>query len=791
MKRYSHIIWLLCLSFATLTGQAQSFDSITVRNAVFCGEDSLYIAAFSQDPTFQIQWFDSNFNPLNITADSILVPQPVGTKNFYVRSFKAGPEYHYEVGPEDQTVGAATAVMPLSSGLVFNAIRDIRLDTVTVFPFDTGILTVRVDQIGGSNLFLSTYQINNQNPQLLNIGVDIPAGTNYRISASTSSGLTLFRNDSVAFPSTARDVNTTNPAPGVVDITGSTATGSNLYYFFYDWKITVKDPDTTSALHNVQAVVYDRNTIPIFPKNRFLCPNATDTLDATLDTSITHGHALYIWENTDTGAVYVVSGQGNYDLTVYFDTARSMNCVISDIIRVALTDSVILDTLQYAYTACNNSTGDSILAGVVRGTPPYNYVLRDEATGTAIDSGVLGSNGLYQAFQPFGTYTFEITDNAGCKRDTGNIVLTRPDSLEIAFDVLNTLNCNGLNDGIVEALVTGGTGAYTYLWTPADSNASGLVPDTSLQETLSIGTYGLRVTDENGCVTSDSITLTYSSAITPINHDGPQNVTLGNNSGIWSALVIYDEAELAPYYNTHELSSVSLYLNGLDSSLALVILRVRRGVVVNGSGPGARISSFGTKVFEKNITDSITNSEGFVCISLADISSPVPIVSGNYAIEIEVAPRSNLSPVIGIDNRPIKEGKGGWFISIDHPDGVQLTGLGIDSLTGNWNIRPTLTLNGTTGLPEGVVDGAALQSYPNPANGNNTITFNLPENREGVAIAIYDQLGREVSRLMNAEQLTQGQHQVDWNTSSLPTGIYWINLKTSGESLTTKIVIAR
>ncbi|MGE5497808.1 MAG: T9SS type A sorting domain-containing protein, partial [Syntrophothermus sp.] len=62
------------------------------------------------------------------------------------------------------------------------------------------------------------------------------------------------------------------------------------------------------------------------------------------------------------------------------------------------------------------------------------------------------------------------------------------------------------------------------------------------------------------------------------------------------------------------------------------------------------------------------------------------------------------------------------------------------------------------------------QNYPNPFNPSTTISYSIPEGRV-VILKVYDMLGKEVKMLMN-EYKEAGTHSVQFNASTLPSGIY-------------------
>jgi hypothetical protein len=64
------------------------------------------------------------------------------------------------------------------------------------------------------------------------------------------------------------------------------------------------------------------------------------------------------------------------------------------------------------------------------------------------------------------------------------------------------------------------------------------------------------------------------------------------------------------------------------------------------------------------------------------------------------------------------------------------------------------------------------QNYPNPFNPTTKINFDLPADSK-VTLAIYDVTGRQVSKLLNNELRTAGYYTMDFNGSSMASGIYF------------------
>jgi len=75
------------------------------------------------------------------------------------------------------------------------------------------------------------------------------------------------------------------------------------------------------------------------------------------------------------------------------------------------------------------------------------------------------------------------------------------------------------------------------------------------------------------------------------------------------------------------------------------------------------------------------------------------------------------------------------------------------------------------------------QNYPNPFNPSTTIKYSIPQT-SFVTLKIYDNLGREVTSLVNAE-LLEGAYAVKFESSNLSSGVYFYRI-TAGKFVDTK-----
>lgn len=81
------------------------------------------------------------------------------------------------------------------------------------------------------------------------------------------------------------------------------------------------------------------------------------------------------------------------------------------------------------------------------------------------------------------------------------------------------------------------------------------------------------------------------------------------------------------------------------------------------------------------------------------------------------------------------------------------------------------------------------QNYPNPFNPGTTFRYSIPTQSK-VVIKVYDILGNEITTLMDEEK-SVGTYEITWNAASLPSGVYFYQLKAGSFVSTKKMILIR
>ncbi|MCU0433034.1 MAG: PKD domain-containing protein [Bacteroidia bacterium] len=245
----------------------------------------------------------------------------------------------------------------------------------------------------------------------------------------------------------------------------------------------------------------------------------------TSSTSTTCGNnngSVTVSSTGGTGVVNFLWTPGNYTTATvsnlaagsYVVTATDANGCSATATVTVNSSSAIASTQTSVNVLCNGNTTGSATINVTGNNGPVTYVWAPNVSTTNSASNLAA-----------GTYVVTATDATGCPTSQ-TIVITQPTALTNTFTQSNVL-CNGGNTGSATVTAAGGTPGYTFVWSPAVTNTTSGSSNTATG--LGAGTYVCTITDLNGCISTQTITITQPTAISLSVNTVPS--TCGNPNG--------------------------------------------------------------------------------------------------------------------------------------------------------------------------------------------------------------------------------------------------------------------
>ncbi len=292
-------------------------------------------------------------------------------------------------------------------------------------------------------------------------------------------------------------------------------------------------PDTTTTYSVIVTdsygcQVFDTVTIEVLPR--------LDAPDITCG-NITDSSIDFEW--------LAIAGAMNYEVSIEGGAWIPANGATSHLVTgLTLTDTVSIEVRGIGDCPGNIGTQECWTPDCISATPTVNSI--SPASCIGVDDGTLDitAAGPYPIISydipalalsnatgsftnlPAGDYTVQIIDQVNCPANI-DVTIGIKDSLVSNSLLESDINCYGFNTGAVTVEVQGGTLPYDFNWnnTTTDSILSG----------LAAGTQYVTITDNSGCETLDSITVTQPDSLI-INFDVDSVSCFGAGDGVATAL---------------------------------------------------------------------------------------------------------------------------------------------------------------------------------------------------------------------------------------------------------------
>lgn len=459
-------------------------DSIVPASVRCFGEANGRITAYANGGTglLKYKWSDPNQQ-----FDSIAVNLPKGTYTVTIS----------DANGCSVTASATVTEPPLLSGMLAST-------PVTCFGGNDG--TASVEVLGGVKPYMYAWSV----PQITPVITGLTAGA-YSVTVTDASGC----------PISDLSIQVLQP-PGPVLVTttqtqlacfGSdngkaiaAASGSNGPPFSFQWSngmsipapgnfavgtytVTATDAKGCTGTNSITVSQWDsiRVNVVLIP------PSCSGTADGQAAVNLVAGGAgngefdnyHFVWNvpgMPDTIYLNGLTGNRTYKLTV----TDSAGCSSEFIYFLSDQDSITFNLVADSVSCFGLSDGNISITNITSKDPISTYSWSN------------GGTGMMQNNLAAGAYSVTLTNTAGCT-GAGTTNVFSPPLLTLKLDV-TALVCNIDSNGVVRAVVQGGTMPYLYSWNTG-SNAAQI-------DQLGPGNYQVSVSDKNGCTVTASADLT-------------------------------------------------------------------------------------------------------------------------------------------------------------------------------------------------------------------------------------------------------------------------------------------
>jgi gliding motility-associated-like protein len=505
---------------------------------------------------------------------------------------------------------------------------------------------------------------------------------NYSVSLTDNGGCSTSQNFSIVAPAAVTiSINATLPlcAGGNASLQSTVSGGASPYSYL--WSNGSQSQNITAAASGTYSlIVTDANgcaanasrsvTMPAalnasFTLNQPACFGATGSASIIVSGGTTP--YSYVWSNGALGTSASALTSGPISVTI----TDAQGCQLSQSGTISV-PAVLTAQISSQQSTCGAANG-SISVAVNGGTAPYDYSWSNGATTASL------------ANLPAGAYALTITDNAGCTLSQSTDVQSAG-SISVVANSVTAVRCNGDANGVAEAIVTGGTAPYQFVW----SNGA----TQSLVGGMAAGTYSVTATDANGCSASASVSMIepqvlsvqlqnmnvtcngsadgsistqVSGGTSPYTYNWSNGASTSSLSALSSGLY---QVEVLDAQNCLAIQSVTLSepaaLSVVETVASIGCFGAANGSVnlqINGgSAPfnttwsngsiGTTLSNLGSGIYSYTVTDAMSCSvSGSVTIdepsdlALASVISLITCSTGNDG-SIEVVPSGGTAPYV-------------------------------------------------------------------------------------------------------------------------------------------------
>lgn len=788
---------------------------VTTGNSI-CGQGSGTLSATAGSGA-TINWYStSSGGGVLGTGSSFTTPAVTNTTTYYAEATTTTPGYSGYSLPSANTIGTGS-YLTSSQYQIFDVFQTLTLASVKVYASAATSTTVELRNSSGTLLNSQVASIP-AGESRITLNWSIPAGTDYRLTrAGTAS---LYRNNGgVTYPYTL---------PNYLSIKNSSA-GTQYYYFFYDWEISLPGQTCVSARVPATLTVNSAPAVSI--------SGATDVCEGGSTTLTANGATSYEWSGTGIGNPTTSSiNVTPASTTTYSVTGTNANgCTSTQFATVTVNANPVVTASANTSLCAGSST--NLTSG---GAATYVW---SPATGLDV------TNGSSVNASPASTTTYTVTGTnaAGCTASQ-NVTVTVNSlpavTLASFSSVCQTAASFALTGGSPSGGVYSGPGVSSGTFSPA---------------TAGVGTHTItyNYTDGNGCSGSATKTITvnncscvtpgtpgsiagaasvcagstvtysvnYNSYVTSYNWVAPANATIISGQGTNVVTV-----QFGSNYTTGSLCVAAANACGSSlprcKTLTKTASRTPGNIVGNLFGHCESVVNLSVAAVAGASSYNWTLPAGCTFISgqgtnAISFSTPAGFVSGQVCVTAFngcVNSVARCSYIYGAPAKPVISGPASVCIGQTNitysvpamygattytwavPSGSTIvSGQGTNSITVNYGSiagkvavtaknacgnKGTATLNIAINCRVSGVEN--LEVYPNPASSYVDVVFNSTD-EYGASLQLMDITGRVV--YTSEVGTTSGRNQLQIDLTNFSKGVYMLNVTKNNTISRMKLVI--
>lgn len=245
------------------------------------------------------------------------------------------------------------------------------------------------------------------------------------------------------------------------------------------YTVTVTDANLCTQIISANVIAPSAFNVNVNVTNLLCNGSGAGSINLTVSGAV--APYTYLWSNNAT-----TEDIANLVPAVYSVTITDINgCTVQESATITVPTS-LSTTVSVTDLPCNASGFGSIDLSAGGGIPPYSYLWSNGATTEDLNNLAVG------------IYNVSVSDVNACSA-TRSVTVSEPSALSLNLQPTN-ISCNNETNGSINLNANGGTSPYSFIWS---NNAT-----TEDISGLSAGTFGLTISDANGCSATNATSIT-------------------------------------------------------------------------------------------------------------------------------------------------------------------------------------------------------------------------------------------------------------------------------------------